>query len=176
MAVLLTETQTYLCNIPGAKLWTYSYRRGHGAKGSSQHYRCVILSWALTQGSVQRNCSIQPKSRNKKMFPKTPSKELWETMRVSLWTMRNYFFLQTPSCPYISPITPPEFDQDIHKHLKIPCWVKWKCGGHKKSTKKRPKSTKNTYCKIFCWLLNVSTHPPWTHNCEKNAEDIITLI
>lgn len=100
VAALLAETPTHLCNVPGVKLWTHSYRTWHGAQGRSQQqcYRCVILSWALTQGSLQRNCSIQPKSRNKRCSPRFPAQNS-EKQWVSLWTRRNYFFLQTPPCP-----------------------------------------------------------------------------
>lgn len=63
------------------------------------------------------------------------------------------------------------------------------CNGNVGDTKKKhlknpTKSTKNTYFKIlsfnliylFCWLLNISAHPLWTHNYEKIAKDIITLV
>lgn len=144
---------------------------------------CVILSWALTQGSVQRNCSIQPKRTIKKMFPKTPCTEIWETTRVSLWTTRNYFFPQTP--PLDHPTTPPEFDQDIHKHHKpsIPCWVKWKCGTHKKKPTKKedPNQLKILISKFYqrkhsagywIFLHILREHTP----VKKIAKDIITLI
>lgn len=112
-AALPAETSAPLCNIPRES--SEPLAAEHSVELRAVHNNTTdvwcFLSWALRQGSVHRNCSTQPKNRNKKMFPETSSTELWETMRVSLWTTWNYFFLQTPSCPQITPTTLPEFDQ-----------------------------------------------------------------